>query len=186
VARSLVAPGLGSFHKWDKIGSELKGRYMGQSVAKFGPVVVIDTSDGAQKKASMPGDLSDWMAQVQSGEYVTITFVESVQGKQPQPFKKFRVVIDDAPLAPAPGVKAPTTAPAPVGPSPAELAAARATLSAIGQTGQTEYDRLFALLVASNPKGAAAIKGALESFPEAERLERLKGVLTQQGVKVDG
>jgi hypothetical protein len=175
VARSLVAPGLGSFHKWDKIGSELKGRYVGQGTSKFGAVLIIDTGAGIQKKASMPGDLPDWMVQVQPGEYVTITFVETVQGKQPQPFKKFQVVPYDGPEV---GVTYSEAVPSPV-----EIAAARATLGAIGQT---EYDRLFALLVASNPKGAAAIKGALESFPEAERLERLKGVLVQQGVKVDG
>jgi hypothetical protein len=50
-----------------------------------------------------------------------------------------------------------------------------------------EYDRLLAVLSASNPKGAAAIKGALEAmYPEAERLGKLKETLVQQGIKVEG
>ncbi len=75
-------------------------------------------------------------------------------------------------------------------PSAAEIEAAKAMFAGLNkpQVPVNEYDRLLALLSASNPKGAAAIKGALESMyaEGTERLDALKSTLAQQGITADG
>lgn len=184
----------GTVLKWDRPGQVVEGRLVATKRGKVfngrpTTLAIIKQQDGVDITIPLTTVLESRFIEnsVQNGSILRITYT----GKETSPsskmeYKAFKLEIDDAS---APAVAPQTSV---TGPSAAEIEAAKAMLAGLGkpqepQAPVNEYDRLLALLAQSNPKGAAAIKGALEaSFPEAERLAKLKDVLAQQGIKVDG
>ena len=127
------------------------------------------------------------------GDMLRVTYTHDEKGNQPQPVKVFRIEKDEigAPETPAPA-PAPQAPPQQAAPqfTPEQMAAAMALLQGGNGAGVaappqvSEYERLLGILRTSNPKGADAIKGALEMMyaSEEERTAKLKQTLQQQGV----
>lgn len=178
----------GTVLKWDRPGQVVEGRLVATKRGKVfngrpTTLAIIKQNDGVDVTIPLTTVLESRFLEnsIQNGSILRITYT----GKETSPsskleYKAFRLEIDD------------TTAAAAAGPSAAEIEAAKTMLANLGepqepQAPASEYGRLLALLEKSNPKGAAAIKGALEAmYPEAERLGKLKETLVQQGIKVDG
>jgi hypothetical protein len=178
--------GGGTFFKWDVIGKSVEGRYLGVFDGKIlsgrqTKYAKFVQSNGVELKVNVTTVLLDRFTErgkngellISPGDVLRVTYTHDEKGSQPMPAKIFKIEKDSS--GPVPTVASPVV-PAAETPAPAVTASAVATLS--------EYDRLIGLLTVVNPKGAAAIKGALEQlYPdESTRLTKLQETLKQQGI----
>lgn len=159
---------------WTTIGQRVAGRLVAVKNGKVfngrqSRLAMIDQGDGNPPiPVPLTSDLADdkqFERNVRPGDYVEITLKELIKGKQPQPYKKFSLVIDDG---------APAGAPTP--------AASAQPLAAGG-----DYDALSAKLV--ERVGAVPATSMLNALRDmysdpAVRLEELKKTLRLQGVTV--
>lgn len=188
----------GTVLKWNTVGQVVEGRLVATKRGKVfngrpTTLAIVKQADGVDVTFPLTTVLESRFIEnsIAPGQVIRVTYTgKETSATSKMEYKAFKLEVDDQ------GVAAPAPVAAPqnvTGPTPAEIEAAKAMLAKLGQPvvqvpALSEYDRLLALLNASNPKGAAAIKGALEGmFPEgAERLDALKNTLVQQGIKVDG
>ncbi len=195
--KELAGTSGGTVLKWDKPGQVVEGRLVATKRGKVfngrpTTLAIIKQSDGVDITIPLTTVLESRFIEnsIQNGTQLRITYT----GKETSPSSKmeYKAFTLEADMDGAPATSAPIAGASNGGPSAAEIEAAKAMLAKLGKPVEqvppaSEYDRLLAVLNASNPKGAAAIKGALEAmYPEAERLGALKETLVQQGIKVDG
>ena len=166
----------GNFIKWDepkviegRLQAFIHGTYEGKPTIQ----AAIVGDDGVTRTIKVSTGLqSAGFTQEEIGTRVMVEFEGKARTAGGKPFNKLSYRVDKSGVIPA---SVPTSAPA----APA-AATAPTTVPA------SEYDKLLAALRASNPKGAAAIEGAMETiYPDpAVRTEKLRETLKQQGVVV--
>ncbi len=186
--------GIGTVLKWQTPGQVVQGRLVATKRGKVfngrtTTLAIIKQENGVDITIPLTTVLESRFIEnnLAPGNVLRITFTGKETGKNGMEYKAFKLEIDDNSEPVPPAAQQNVT-----GPTPAEIEAAKAMLAGLDRPTEpappaSEYDRLLAVLHASNPKGAAAIKGALEAmYPESERLGKLKETLVHQGIKVDG
>lgn len=172
----------GSVMKWTTLGQSVQGRVVGYKNGRVFPtlkgpkqsrLLILDVGNGVQTAVPLPSDLSDDKQieyNAKPGSFVKITLAEFVKTNQPQPYKKFELLVDDGTDGPAP--QQPSQQPA---------------TSAASASAPASYDNLAALLSAKvGPAAATPMLNALQQlYPDpAVRLENLKQTLRANGVAV--
>ncbi len=176
----------GNFIKWDepkviegRLQSFIHGTFEGKPTIQ----AAIVGDDGVTRTIKVSTGLqSAGFTQEEIGTRVMVEFEGKARTAGGKPFNKLSYRVDKGgPSAPLAAAGAPTPS----------QAASSATGSAAATAPTTtvpayEYDKLLAALRASNPKGAVAIEGAMETiYPDpAVRTEKLRETLEQQGVVV--
>jgi hypothetical protein len=195
--------GGGTFFKWDAIGKSVEGRYLGVFDGKIlsgrqTKYAKFVQSNGVELKVNVTAVLLDRFTErgkngelrISPGDVLRVTYTHDEKGSQPMPAKIFKIEKEQATTSAAPvpdaaAIEAAKALLASLNPTPAVVPASGTSVGAPTTTAPvSEYDRLIAVLTASNPKGAAAIKGALEQlYPdESTRLTKLQETLKQQGI----
>lgn len=169
--------GGGDVFKWTTVGQTVTGRLVGCKNGKVfsgrqSRLAVIDVGNGVQIPVPLTSDLADdkqFESAVKPGNLVKITLVELVKTKQPQPYKKFELLIDD-------GTEGPANAPVTSG----NLPAAQSTSSM--SVAQMEA----ALTAKVGAAGAAPMLNALKQLyaDPAVFEQKLRETLKTQGVQV--
>jgi hypothetical protein len=170
--------GSGNFIKWDepkKIEGTLTNFIHGTYEGKATIQAAIKGDDGVVRTIKVSqGLVNAGFHLLEPGTKVLVEFEGKGKTANGKPFNKlsYRTAVSEKSE--------------PSGPTAAEIEAAKRALQDGVAAGQdvSEYDRLIALLEQSNPKGAAAIKGALaQLYPDPDaRLGKLQDTLKQQGV----
>jgi hypothetical protein len=166
----------GNFIKWDepkviegRLQSFIHGTYEGKPTIQ----AAIVGDDGVTRTIKVSTGLqSAGFTQEEIGTRVMVEFEGKGRTAGGKPFNKLSYRVDKGSAAPSPA------------PAPAAHAAPAQGLVVGGNA--SEYDKLIAALRVSNPKGASAIEGAMETiYPDpAVRTEKLRETLKQQGVVV--